>query len=94
MKTVEFQSRILADLKRELAVGRIDLERLSAIASAALELSGRHPKGIERKDILTFAMQFPECRFEMTNELKREESLADEAAASELRSLIDKQKYE
>jgi hypothetical protein len=94
MKTVEFQSRILADLKRELITGRIELERLSDIASAALELSNTHPKGIERQDILDFARRFPECRFEMTNELKREESLADEAAASELRSLIKKREYE
>jgi hypothetical protein len=94
MKTVEFQSRILADLKRELASGRMELQRLSEIATATLELSRTHPKGIERQDILEFAMRFPECRFEMTHELRKEESLADEAAATELRSLIKKREYE
>jgi hypothetical protein len=90
MKTAEFQARILADLKRELTAGHMELERLSEIASAAIELGNSHPKGIERKEILEFATRFPECRFEMTNELKEEESLADEVAATELRSLIKK----
>lgn len=94
MKTVEFQARVLKDLKRELSSGRISLERLAEIAKAALEVSNSHPKGIERKDVLSFAMQFPECHFEMTDELRREESLADEAAATELRSLIKKREYE
>lgn len=90
MKTVEFQTRILADLKRELTSGRMELGRLSDIASAALELSNSHPKGIERQDILKFMMRFPECRFEMQGEIKEEETLADDAAATELRSLIKK----
>ena len=94
MKTVEFQSRIVADLKRELNAGRMELNRLYEIAEAALELSASHPKGIERQDILEFGMRFPECRFEMTNEIRQEESLADEAAATELRSLIKKREYE
>ncbi len=94
MKIRDFQTRILADIKRELVGGRLELGRLSDIAIATLELSHSHPEGIEHSDILAFALRFPECHFEITEEIAREGQKADEYAAEELRSLIRKKTYE